>query len=115
MVQPKVDSKCTNVSIENNCLYDSFLPLFVRFRWGGVSTLTFYSVDPSLNPAVVYSFILWINCLRTTKINKKEAGDGFINLVEFFLLGNSFFIFVFSIQLTVKKILLLFGFEPGSS
>ena len=35
MVQPKVDSKCTNVSIENNCLYDSFLPLFVRFRWGG--------------------------------------------------------------------------------
>ena len=40
-----------------------------------VSVLAFYSDDPSLNPAEVYSFYS-VNCLKRTKINEKEAGDG---------------------------------------
>ena len=38
-----------------------------------VSMLAFYSVDPSSNPAEVYSFNS-VNCLKTTKINKKRPG-----------------------------------------
>ena len=35
-----------------------------------VSVLAFYSIDPSSNPAKVYSFNS-VNCLKRTKINKR--------------------------------------------
>ena len=38
-----------------------------------VSKLAFYSVDPSSNPADVYSFNS-VNYLKRTKINKKRPG-----------------------------------------
>ena len=38
-----------------------------------VSMLAFYSVDPSLNPAQVYSFNS-VNCLKRTKINQTGIG-----------------------------------------
>ena len=38
-----------------------------------VSVLTFYSDDPSSNPAEVYNFPVKL-LLKRTKINKKEAG-----------------------------------------
>ena len=40
-----------------------------------VSVLAFYSDDPSLNSAEVYSFYS-VNCLKRTKIKQKEAEDG---------------------------------------
>ena len=40
-----------------------------------VSVLTFYSDDPSSNPAEVYNFSVKL-LLKRTKINKKEAGVG---------------------------------------
>ena len=40
-----------------------------------VSMLAFYSDDPSSNPAEDDSFYS-LNCLKSTKINEKEAGDG---------------------------------------
>ena len=47
-------------------------------RWGRgggqvVSVLTFYSNDPSSNPAEVYNVSVKL-LLKRTKINKKEAG-----------------------------------------
>ena len=39
------------------------------------SVLAFYSVNPSSNPTEVYDFYS-VNCLKRTKINKKEAGNG---------------------------------------
>ena len=46
-------------------------------RSGGqvVSVLTFYSDNPSSNPAEVYNFSVKL-LLKRTKINKKEAGVG---------------------------------------
>ena len=38
-----------------------------------VSMLAFYSVDPSSNPAEVYSFNS-VNCLKRTKIIKERPG-----------------------------------------
>ena len=40
-----------------------------------VSMLAFYSDDPSSNPTEDDSFYS-LNCLKSTKINEKEAGDG---------------------------------------
>ena len=40
-----------------------------------VCVLAFYSDDPSSNPAEVYSFYS-VDCLKRTKNNQKEAGDG---------------------------------------
>ena len=54
-----------------------------------VSVLAFYSDDPSLNSAEVYSFYS-VNCLKRTKIKQKEAENGtffkkklIVNLVIF--------------------------------
>ena len=46
-----------------------------------VSVLAFYFVDPSSNPAEIYSFNP-VNCLKRTKINKIEAvvGTFFTNM-----------------------------------
>ena len=46
-----------------------------------VSVLAFYFVDPSSNPAEIYSFNS-VNCLKRTKINKIEAvvGTFFTNM-----------------------------------
>ena len=41
--------------------------------------LDLHSDDPSSNPAEVCSFILE-NCVKRTKINEKEAGDGPFNI-----------------------------------
>ena len=65
-----------------------------------VSMLVFYTNDPSLNPAEAYNFYYAKNCLKERK-NKKETGKGhfYFDIPVLF-----FFIFVFSIHLTVCSI-----------
>ena len=47
-----------------------------------VSALAFYSDDQSLNHAEVDS-LKSVKCLNTTNINKKDAGDGHLNIRSF--------------------------------
>ena len=56
-----------------------------------VSALAFYSDDQSLNHADVDS-LKSVKCLNTTNINKKDAGDGHLNIRSFIKIFKFFFL-----------------------
>ena len=51
------------------------LSILGRGGYQVISVLTFYSDDPSSNPAVIYSFY-YVNCLKKDENKQKEAGNG---------------------------------------